>query len=155
MEENLFRCIPQREKTSSVASHNGGKSLPLWDKMEKKPVLLWDTMRKIFLHCIPPFFWVVFIMKKKLSSGVGYSVEKASVKWHTVHSIRFCCGVGYNERKIPALWDTTKKNLLAIHRLFCVVSHNGKNLFLCVPQRKPSPLYPKTEKLFLCISQQK
>jgi hypothetical protein len=80
------------------------------------------------------------------------------VKLDTVHRISFCCGVGYNGRKIPALWDTTEKNLLAIQRLFSVVSHNGKNLFLCVPQRRKTfpvvshkgkkhlPLYPTTAK---------
>jgi hypothetical protein len=31
IEENLFCCIPQWEKTSSVVSHNGGKYLPLLD----------------------------------------------------------------------------------------------------------------------------
>jgi hypothetical protein len=134
----------------------------------RRPVALWDTMLKIFLHCIPQLFCVVFITKKKLFSGVGYSPGKASVKLDTVHCIRFCCGVGYNGRKIPALWDTTEKNLLAIQRLFSVVSHNGKNLSLCVPQwrktfsvvslngkklflcnpqrKKPLPLYPKTAK---------
>ncbi len=125
---------------------------------------LWDTMRKIFLHCIPQFFCVVFITKNTLFSGVGYRAEKASVKWDTVHCIRFCCGVGYNGRKIPALWDTMEKNLLAIQRLFSIVSHNGKkplplcptteeNLLRYIPQRKKTlPLYPTTEKnLFLCI----
>jgi hypothetical protein len=98
---------------------------------------------------------------------VGYSAEKVSVKWDTVHSISFCCGVGNNGRKIPALWDTPEKNLLAIQRLFSVVSHNGKkplplcptteeNLLRCIPQlKKTLSLYPTTEKnLFRCIPQQ-
>jgi hypothetical protein len=29
MEENLFHCIPQQEKSSSVVSHSGRKSPPL------------------------------------------------------------------------------------------------------------------------------
>jgi hypothetical protein len=156
MEENLFCRIPQREKPLllyptteeiySIAGYNG-----------RKPVALWDTMRKIFLHCIPKFFCVVFFTKKKLFSVVGYSAEKASVKWDTVHCIRFCCGVGYNGRKILALWDTTEKNLLAIQRLFSVVSHNRKNLFLCVPQRRKtfSVVSLNGKKHFLCIPQRK
>jgi hypothetical protein len=75
----------------------------------RRPVALCDTMWKIILHCIPQSFCVVLITKKKLFSGVGYSVEKAAVKWDTVHHISFCCGVGYNGRKSPALWDTTEK----------------------------------------------
>ncbi len=34
-EENLFLCIPQREKISSGVSHNGGKPLPLHLTPEK------------------------------------------------------------------------------------------------------------------------
>jgi hypothetical protein len=98
---------------------------------------LWVTMWKIIFHCIPQLFCVVFITKKKLFSGVGYSAEKASVKWDTVYRVSFCCGVGYNVRKIPALWDTMEKKLLAIQRLFSVVSLNGK---------KPPLLYPTMTK---------
>jgi hypothetical protein len=145
MEENLFRCITQRKKTSSVASHNGGKYLSLWDTTEE--ILLWDTMRKIFLCWIPQFFCVVL--------------------WDAAHRIRFCCGVGYNGRNTSALCDTTEKK---------IVSH-PEILLRCIPQRektssivsynggKPSPMFPTTKKkssvvshngknLFSCIPQQ-
>jgi hypothetical protein len=153
MGKNLFCCIKQRRKISSIVRYYG-----------RKPVSLWDTMQKIILPCIPQFFCVVFITKKKLFFGVGYSAEKASVKWDTVHCISFCCGVGYNGRKIPELWDPMEKNLSAIQRLFSVVSHNRKkplplcsttkeNLLRCIPQwKKTLPLYFAMEKyLFRCI----
>jgi hypothetical protein len=68
--------------------------------------------------------------------------------WDTAHRIRSCCGVGYNGRKTSALWDTTEKNLLAILRLFSVISHNGKNLFRCIPQMDENLLHliPTMEK---------
>jgi hypothetical protein len=78
---------------------------------------------------------------------VGYCAEKSSVKWDTVHCISFCCGVGYNGRKIPALWDTTENIFLAVQRLFAIVSHSGKiSSFVSHNRGKPSPLYPTTEK---------
>jgi hypothetical protein len=49
MEKNLFRCIPQRKKTSFVVSHNGGKYLPLWDTTEEKSPALWVPLEKNYL----------------------------------------------------------------------------------------------------------
>jgi hypothetical protein len=59
MEKNLFRCIPQWRKASSVVSHNEKKPLPLYPTTEedisivgyngRKLVASWDTMLKIFL----------------------------------------------------------------------------------------------------------
>jgi hypothetical protein len=65
-----------------------------------------------------------------LLSCVEYSAEKASVLWDTVHRIRFCCGVGYNGRKTPALEDTTEKNT-------SIISHYG---------RKTPALWDRTRK---------
>jgi hypothetical protein len=52
----VFRCIPQRKKSSSVVSHNGGKPSPLYPTAEKnssvishngkKPVPLYPTTAK-------------------------------------------------------------------------------------------------------------
>ncbi len=116
MVESFFRCIPQLKKTFSVASHNGGKYLPLWDTTE-------ENLRRCGIQCGKFFL-------------------------DTVHCIRFCCGEGYNGRKIS-----------------CVVGYNRKKsvchleiVFRCIPQRKksssvvshnggkPSPLYPTAEK---------
>ncbi len=111
MEEDLFHCIPQRRKTSSIVSHNGGKYL-----------LLWDTTEENLRRC---------------------GIQGERFFWDTVHRIRFCRCVGYNIRKTPALWDTMEKNLLAILRLFSVVSYNRKKPFL---------LYPTTKKTFSVVS---
>jgi hypothetical protein len=92
-----------------------------------------------------------------LLSGVGYSVEKASVLWDTVICIRFCCGVAYNRRKTPGLWDINRTKPLPLYPaaeeklLHCVIqrkkfvshpeivvrlSHNGKKFFHCIPQHR-------------------
>ncbi len=84
----------------------------------------------------------------------------------TVHCIRFCCGEGYNGRKISCVVGYNRKKFVSILRLFSVVSHNGKNPLLLyptteenllhfIPQRKKTLLlYPTTEKnLFRCIPQ--
>jgi hypothetical protein len=89
---------------------------------------------------------------------VGNSAEKASVLWDTVHLIRFCCGVGYNGIKTPALWDTTEKttSLISHYRRInsCNVGYNGKKIG--EPSRGCCPLYPTMEKdFFRCIPQQK
>jgi hypothetical protein len=84
-------------------------------------------MRKIFLCWIPQFFCVVL--------------------WDTVHHIRFCCGVGYNGKKLLRC-GIQRETFVTILRFFLrctpqrkktssVVSHNGG---------KPSPLYPTMEK---------
>jgi hypothetical protein len=141
MEKNLFCCIPQQKKTCSVVSHEGKKPLPLYSTTEenifhlgyngRKPAAMWATMRKIFLCWIPQLYCVVL--------------------WDRAHRIRFCCDVGYNGRKTPALWDTMEKNLLAILRFFSVVSHNGKNLFRCIPQRRKTfSVVSHNRKKFLC-----
>jgi hypothetical protein len=111
MEENLFCCIPQRRKTSSIVSHNRGK-----------PLLLYPTTKENLFHCeiLRKKTWgivgyneedfsvlyplmlknsivlsyssvlYILIMKKMLLSGVRYSTEKASVLWYTAHCIRIC-----------------------------------------------------------------
>ncbi len=60
MEENLFRCIPQRRKTSSIVSHNKGK-----------PLLLYPTTEENLFHCE--------ILRKKTWGIVGYNEEDFSV----------------------------------------------------------------------------
>ncbi len=124
--ESFFRCIPQRKKTSSVVSHNGGKYLPLWDTTE-------ENLRRCEIQC-GRFFW------------------------DTIHCTRFCCGVGYNGRKISCVVGYNRKKFVCNPEpvlccipqgkkiLFCyiqqrrktfsVVSHNGKKLFCYIPQRK-------------------
>jgi hypothetical protein len=49
-----------------------------------------------------------------LLSGTEYRAEKAFVLWDTVHSIRFCCVVGYKGRitKLLGLGYYRKKTLL-------------------------------------------
>jgi hypothetical protein len=64
----FLHCIPQWKKTSSVVSHKGGNLPPFYPTTEetwkwklssivgynrRKPAVLWDAMRKIFLCCIP------------------------------------------------------------------------------------------------------
>jgi hypothetical protein len=70
--------------------------------------------------------------------------------WDTVHCIRFCCGVGYNGKKISCVVGYNRNIFFAILRLFSVVSHNGKNPLLLYPttEENPSPLYPTAEKLY-------
>jgi hypothetical protein len=99
----------------------------------------------------------LYLLRKKGILRCGIQCRKSFYEVVTVHCIRFSCGVGYNRRKIPALCDTMEKNLLAIQRLFSIVSHNGKNLFLCVPQRRKtfSVVSHNGKKLFLCIPQRK
>jgi hypothetical protein len=116
--------------------------------------------------------------KKMLLSGVGYSAEKASMLWDTVHRIRFCCGVGYNRRKNSCLVEYNRKNHFHYISLqkknSCVVGYNGKKyvshpeiVVHCIPQRKKtssvvshnegklSLLYPTTQEMLLrCIPQQ-
>jgi hypothetical protein len=143
----------------------------------KKPLPLYPTMEESFFRCIP--------QRKKTSSVVSHNggkylplwdtteekmrrcgIQCGRFFWNTVHCIRFCCGVGYNGRKISCVVGYNRKKLFAILRFFSVVSHNGKNplllypttkenLFRCIPQRKKTlPLYPTTEKnLFRCIPQ--
>ncbi len=131
MEENLFHCIPQWKKTSSIVSHNRGKPLPLYPTMEENLFHCGIQRKKtcIVMGYNAEYFSVLYTLmqknsivlsyssvllylkskKKMLLSGVGYSAEKASMLWDTVHRIRFCCGVGYNRRKTPVLWNTTEK----------------------------------------------
>jgi hypothetical protein len=111
VEENLFHCIPERRKTSSIVSYNGGKPLPMYPTTEEN-----------LFH--------FGIQRKKSCCVVGYNAKGFSVLWETVHHIRFCCGLGYNGRKLlhcrvqqkkntsiishygrktPVLWDTTEK----------------------------------------------
>jgi hypothetical protein len=178
---------PTKEKTYSVVSHKETKNSSIVSYNGKKPLLLYLTTEENLFHCgiqwkktcgivgfnaedfsalHPTILLCCIYYEENVILRCGIQCRKPSVKWDTVHCMRFCCGVGYNRRKISALWDTTEKNLLAIQRLFSVVSHNGKNLCLCVPQRrktfsvvslngKTHPLYPTTEKnLFLCIPKQ-
>jgi hypothetical protein len=147
-EKNLFRCIPQwrktssvvshnGNKTSSVVSHNGGKSLSLWDTTEENcGVVGYNAEDYSALHPTILLCCICYKEKVILQCGILHSAEKASVKWDTVHRISFCCGVGYNGRKIPALWDTTEKKLLASRDCSPLYPTTGKNLFLCVPQRR-------------------
>jgi hypothetical protein len=125
MEQILFHCNSQMRKTSSTVSYNGGKPLPLWDTTEENLWGLWDTMCGRFFcieslnvkkfRCSILFFCVLFSTRKMLLSSMGYSTEKASVLWDTVHCIRFCCGVGYNGRKTPALWRYNGKKKLTLY----------------------------------------
>jgi hypothetical protein len=143
MEESFFRCIPQRKKTSSIVSHNGGKYLPLWDTTE-------ENLRRCGIQC-GRFFW------------------------DTVHCTRFCCGIGYNGRKVSCVVGYNRKKFVCHHEIVlrCIpqrkksssfVSHNGgkpsplyptaeKKIFRCIPQRKkPLPLYPTTAKKTLNLT---
>ncbi len=154
----LFYCIPQRTKTFSVVSHNG-----------KKPLPLYPTIEESFFHCFP--------QRKKNSSIVSHNrgkylllwdttkenLRRCGIQcwrffWDTVHYIRFCCGVGYNGRKISCVVGYNRKKFVCHSEivLHCipqwkksssVVSHNGG---------KPSLLYTTAEKkLFRCIIQRK
>jgi hypothetical protein len=60
MEENLFHCIPQRRKTSSIVLHNRGKPLPLYPTIEEN-----------LFHCGIP--------RKKTCSVALYNGEDFSV----------------------------------------------------------------------------
>jgi hypothetical protein len=164
MEKNLFRCIPQCRKTSSIVCDKGGKP-PLYPTTEEILFhcgITEENLRRCGIqcgrffcavsinaekfHCSFLFFCVVFITKKMSFSSVGYNMEKAFVFWDTVHCIRFFYGVGYNGRTAPALWDTTKKNHLCCIPLWkknsCVVGYNRKQfvshpeiVVRCIPKR--------------------
>jgi hypothetical protein len=73
-------------------SHNGGKLLPL-DPTTKKPLLLYPTTEENIFHC---------------------GIQCGRFFWDSVNCIRFCCGVGYNGRKISCVVGYNRKNLIAI-----------------------------------------
>jgi hypothetical protein len=126
MEENLFCCIPQKRKISSIVGYNG-----------RNPAALWDTMRKIFLCWIPQLFCVVLwdtVHRIRFCWGVGYNGRKTPALWDTT------------EKKLSAILGffsvVSHKGKNLFHgipqqkKTFSVVSHNGKNLFRCIPQRQ-------------------
>ncbi len=157
-EFSLHSCIPQWRKTSSVVSHNG-----------KKHLLLYPTMEENLFHC--------GIQLKKTCGVVGYNVEDYSalhptillcciyykekvilrsgiqcrksfyeVGYRTPHKLLLWCRI--QRKKNSCVVGYNRKNLLAIQRLFSIVSHYGKKTTSFVSQNrgKPSPLYPTTEK---------
>jgi hypothetical protein len=155
MEKNIFRCIAQWRKTSSVVSNNRGKYLPLWDTMEEilrrcgynaedfsvlDPKILlcciagYSTPQKILLGCR--------IQRKKNPSVVGYNRKKI-----VSHPEIFLRCIPQRKKPLP-LYPTTEQNLLCcINKTFSVVYHNGKKLFCCIPQqKKPLPLSLTTAK---------
>jgi hypothetical protein len=156
MEENLFHCIPQREKSLLLYPTTEENLFHCGIQWKKTcGVVGYNAEDYSVLH--PTILLGCIYYEEKVIFRCGIQSKKASVKWDTVHCISFCCGIGYNVRKIPALWDTMEKKLLAIKRLFSVVSHNGKKpLPLCpTMEGNSSLLYPTMEKNFLCIPQQK
>jgi hypothetical protein len=134
MEENLFCCIPQKRKISSIVGYNG-----------RNPAALWDTMRKIFLCWIPQLFCVVLwdtIHRIRFCWGVGYNRRKTPALWDTTekklsailrffsvvsHKGKTSSIVSHNRRKPSLLYPTMETN-------FSLVYYNGKNLFRCIPQ---------------------
>ncbi len=155
MEENFFQCEIQRKKTCGVVGYN------VEDYSALHPTSLLRCINheeKAILRC--------GIQCRKSFCEVGYSTPHKLLLWCGIQRKKKSCVVGYNG-----------KNLLAIQILFSIVSHDRKNLFLCVHNGgKPSPLYPTTEKnssfvshngknrfrcipqrkkLFLCIPQRK
>ncbi len=124
-EENLLHCGIQLKKTCGIVGYN------VKDYSALHPTIL--------LCCIYYNEKVILrrgILCRKSFCEVGYRTPHKLLLWCRIQWKKNSCIVGYN-----------RKNLLAIQRLFFIVSHNGKKTLLCVPEwRKPSPLYPTTEK---------
>ncbi len=136
MEENLFHCIPQHKKpfplyptteenlfhyeihwkkTSGVVGYNGQDF-----SMLHPTIFLWCIYydENVILQC--------GIQRRKIFCVVGYNtLHKKILLWCRLQ-----------QKKNSCVWDTTEKNLLAILRLFSVVSHNRKNLFRCIPHQR-------------------
>ncbi len=156
MEENLFHCIPQQEKTSSVVSHSGGKSPPLWDTMEENQWRCGIQCGRLF--CIASHnSSVLHLLQRKSYSPLWDTVQKKLlwVGYSTPHKLLLWCRI--QREKNSCVVGTMEKNLLAIQRLFFIVSRNGKKPLPLCPTMEENLLrcIPKRKKLFLCIPQRK
>ncbi len=124
--KNLFRCIPQRRKISSIVGYNRRKPAALLDTM-LKIFLGYSTLHMILLRCR--------IQQKKNFLIVGYN--RKTFVCHPEIVLR-CIPqrkksssvVSHNVGKPSPLYPTAEKNS-------SVVSHNRK---------KPLSLYPTTTK---------
>ena len=113
--KNLFRCIPQRRKISSIVGYN-----------RRKPAALWDTMLKIFLgySTLHKILWRGRIQRKKNFLHCGIQWNKICLpSWDCSRCIpqrkKSSSVVSHNVGKPSPLYPTAEKNS-------SVVSHNGK-----------------------------